>query len=152
MLVANEFLHLRHRDKSTGLLFKLDLEKAYDRVDWDFLSYLLWRMGFGVKWRRWIQECVLTVSFSIVVNGSPQGFFQAQRGLRQGDPLSPFRFVIIGEALSRMLSRAVEAKLISGCRVAFGGLTVLHIQFVDDTVIFYEANEEEVRNVNAIMR
>lgn len=104
--------------KEPGLVCKLDLEKVYDRVDWDFLLYMLQRMGFGGKWRRWIRECVASAKFSIMINGAPHGFFPAQRGLRQGDPLSPFLFSIVGEALSRMITVAEETGLLSGFKPA----------------------------------
>lgn len=81
VLITNECIHSKHRDKLPGVLCKLDFEKAYDRADWSFLSYLLRRMGFGEKWRRWIQECVSTVKLSILINGSSKGFFTPTRGL-----------------------------------------------------------------------
>lgn len=74
------------------------MEKAYDRVDWDFLLYMLQRMGFRAKWVRWIQECISSAKFSVLINGAPHGYFSAHRGIRQGDPLSPFLFSIVGEA------------------------------------------------------
>ena len=64
--------------------------------------------GFGGKWRNWIKECVTSASFSIIINGTPKGFFKAQRGLRRGDPLSPFVFVTVVEALNKMV-KAAEA-------------------------------------------
>ena len=88
---------------------KLDLEKAFDRVDWYFLQYLLQRIGFAGKWRNWIKECITSASFSVMINGTPKGYFQAQRGLRQGGPQSPFLFVIVVEALNRMV-KAVGLK------------------------------------------
>lgn len=115
------------------------------------LFYVLLRMDFGAKWRRWMQAGVSSVSFSILVNGSPKDFFKAQRGLREGDPLSHFLFVIVGEALSRMFSKALEANLISGFRPSLGGPLVTHLHFADDTIIFFEAKKEEIRNVKVIM-
>lgn len=152
VLVANECIHSRHRVKLPGILCKLYFEKAYNMVDWAFFTYVLQRMGFGRKWRSWIHEYVSLASFFVLVNESPKGFFKAQWGLRQGDPLSPSLFVLIGEDLCRMIYRAMEAHLISGFRPTVEGPTITHLQFADDIIIFCNANEEEVvRNVKAII-
>lgn len=136
VFVANECVHSRNKDRTLGLVCKLDLEKAYDKVDWWFLQYLLGRMGFGTKYRRWIQECISYAFFSIVINGSLKSFIEAQRGLRQGDPLSPFLFVAVAEALSRMMKGAENAGLIRGFEVAGDVNHISHLQFADNTLIF----------------
>lgn len=132
VLIASECIHSRHGDKSSGLICKLDFEEAYDRVGWNFLSYLLRRMGFGNRWRKWIQECISSASFSILFNGSPKGFIKAKSGLRQSDPPSPFLFVIVGEALSKMLSMAVGANLIGSFKPAREAPMISNFQFADD--------------------
>ena len=114
VLIANEILDSRLKDKLPRIICKLDIEKAYDHVNWHFLLYLLDRCGFPGKWFHWIHYCISTVCFSILINGNPEGFFGSSRGIRQGDPLSPFLFVLIMEALSRMMSKAVEEGLLSG--------------------------------------
>ena len=90
VLIANESLDFHLKSREPGLLCKLDMEKAYDHVNWDFLLYLLRRCGFGKKWCSWIAFCISSASFSILINGSPAGFFNSSRGVRQRDPLSPF--------------------------------------------------------------
>jgi hypothetical protein len=82
------------------VLCKLDLKKAYDHVKWVFLLYLFKRCGFEKKWRYWIEFCISTIQFSILVNGTPPSFFTSSHGLRQGNPLSPLLFMVVFEALS----------------------------------------------------
>lgn len=79
-------------DKLSGVLCKLDLEKTFDRVEWSFLFYMLRRMGFGAKWRRWMQECVSSVAFSVLVNGlpKPEGLCRGLEGSSPRGPSIPF--------------------------------------------------------------
>jgi hypothetical protein len=123
VLIASECLDSHLNSSDPGVLCKLDVEKAYDHVNWGILSYLLQRCGFSVRWRNWIHFCISTARFSILVNGCSSGFFPSSRGLRQGDPLSPLLFVIVMEALSRLLDRAVREELFLG--FSFGTLVVI---------------------------
>ena len=99
------------------MVCNLDIEKAYNLVNWEALFYLLGQMDFGLKWRGWIKACVTSVRFSVLVNGSPEGFFGSSRGLRQGDPLSPLLFLLIMEVLSRLLRKTKDSNLIRGFHV-----------------------------------
>ena len=135
------------RRKENGLLCKLDIEKAYDHIRWDSLQQILERMGFDSKWISWINWCISTAPFSVLFNGSSTGFFRSSRGLRQGDPLSPYLFVIGMEALSGMLKRVVEGNFIFGYRFRGrdgGELVISHLLYADDTVLFCKANFEQL--------
>ena len=82
VLIANEIVDSTMRRKESGLVCKLDIEKAYDSINWDFLFQVMGRMGFGSQWLSWIKWCISTVSFSVLINGSPAGFFLSSRSLR----------------------------------------------------------------------
>ena len=90
MLIANELIDSRKRSIIKGVLFKIDLEKAFDHVNWGFVDYLLNIFGFRVKWRGRICERIYTIFFSVLVNGSPSRLFNASRGIHQDDPLPRF--------------------------------------------------------------
>ena len=89
VLIANKAIDSILKSNRGAILCKLDIEKVYDHVDWYFLLAVLEKMGFGERWRKWIKWCLSTARLSVMVNGSPTGFFQSSRGLRQGDPFSP---------------------------------------------------------------
>ncbi|XP_059625407.1 uncharacterized protein LOC132268594 [Cornus florida] len=144
----------RLRSGAPGVLCKLDIEKAYDHVCWNFLFYLLERMGFCERWRNWIVTYVSSVRFSVLVNGSPFWFFGSSRGLRRGDPFSPFLFIIVMEALSRLMRRAVSLGLIRGFKIGLETvhqLEISHLLFADDTLVFCEADESQLRYLRCVL-
>ena len=149
-LVANEVIQWLKKRSKAGVLMKMDFQKAYDTVDWDALDKVMEEMGFGCKWRHWIQKCVSSAKVSVVFNGTPLQPIKMQRGLRQGDPLSPFLFVIIAEVLNKMMQKAAETGLIRGLIIGSDKVQLTHLQFADDTLVFCEAEEKIVKTVKAI--
>ena len=150
-LIANEAIDSVLKSKVRAVLCKLGIERAYDHVDWAFLFSVIGKMGFGEKWIGWVKWCLSPTSVSILVNGTPVGFFQSSRGLRQGDPLSPYLFVIAMEALSCMLKRAVEGGFLTPCQVKGKGserVDVSHFLFANDTLIFCKASKDDMTHLD----
>ena len=107
-------------------------------------------MGFGHRWRSWIKWCISIASFSILINGMPKGFFQSSKGLRQGDPLSLYLFVLGMDALSHLINKVVQRNFLSGFK--FGGrdeeeLVLSHLFYVDDTLLFCKANSDQMAHL-----
>ncbi|RVW14640.1 Transposon TX1 uncharacterized 149 kDa protein [Vitis vinifera] len=125
VLIANEIVDEKRRTGEEGVVFKIDFEKAYDHVSWDFLDHVLEMKGFSLRWRKWMRGCLSSVSYAVLVNGNAKGWVKASRGLRQGDPLSPFLFTIVADVLSRMLLKAEERNVLEGFRYSRRGLMTL---------------------------
>jgi len=123
-LIANEVVHWLKVKKKQGVLLKLDFQKAFDTIDWDSLVSVLEVMGFGSKWRNWIYKCISSASISVLINGVPSKPFKMGRGLRQGDPLSPFLFVIMPEVLNKMLQQAIRFQLFKGVTVGSNDIQI----------------------------
>ena len=117
ILVAFETLHSINVHKSTKsgyMALKLDMSKAYDRVEWIFLEQVMRKLGFNERWINLMTVCAKTVSYSMLVNGEPKGLIRPTRGIRQGDPLSPFLFLLCTEGLHSLISKAEREGAIHG--------------------------------------
>ena len=149
-LIANEIIDSMIKEKEKGILCKLDIEKAYDQISWNFLFTVLQQMGFGIKWISWIKWCITTASFSVLVNGSPTGFFRSSRGLIQGDPLSPYLFVLGIEVFSILVEKASARGFLSGHKFVGKSeetLQISYLLFVDDTLVFCKDSEDHLSSL-----
>ena len=144
-ILAHELLHSfkSKRGKGGFMFLKMDMEKAFDRMEWSFLLAILKQLGFSSIWIAWVRICISSASFSISLNGSPYGHFTSERGLRQGDPLSPFHFILGSEALSRLLLSEESKGSLKGLRIARNCAPINHLLFVDDLILFRKASISE---------
>jgi hypothetical protein len=130
ILVAFDTLHTmdtRLKWNKGYMTLKLDMSKAYDQIEWSFLEAVLGRMGFANRWIQLLMTCVRTVTYSILINGQPQGHIVPTRGLRQGDPLSPYFFIICAEALSSLLQYGGRHGSITGVPISRRGTRINHL-------------------------
>ncbi|RVX11532.1 Transposon TX1 uncharacterized 149 kDa protein [Vitis vinifera] len=125
VLIANEIVDERRRSGEEGVVFKIDFEKAYDHVKWDFLDHVLEKKGFSPRWRKWMSGCLSSVSYAILVN--------------------------VADVLSRMLMRAEERNMMEGFRVGRFRTRVSHLQFADDTIFFSNSREEELQTLKSLL-
>ncbi|GKB66961.1 hypothetical protein Tco_0928373 [Tanacetum coccineum] len=137
ILLTHELMHNYHLDRGVPrCTFKVDIQKAYDTVDWNFLRAALIGFGFHDKMISWIMECVTSTSFFVSINGSLHGHFKGNRGLRQGDPISPYLFMILMEVLTLMLRRRVrEAEGFTYHRFC-SDMELINLCFADDLFLF----------------
>jgi exonuclease III len=143
VLVAFETLHsmsLKKKGKKGQMALKLDMSKAYDRVEWRFVEMVMRRLGFSIEWIRLIMMCISSVSYSVLINGKQYGHFGATRGIRQGDSLSPYLFLLCAEGLSSLLRIAHVERNIKGVQASRGGPVLTHLFFADDSLLFCQAS------------
>lgn len=152
ILTCNEMIHSMKKIRAGSFIFKVDFEKAFDCVRWDFLLDMMDKMGFGSKWIGWIRECLSSARVSIPINGSPTKEIPMGCVLHQGDALSSFLFLIVAEGLHLLLEDEKSRNLLSGISVGDGGLIISHIQYVDDTILLAPATQSNVLAVKSILR
>ncbi|XP_058726407.1 uncharacterized protein LOC131597748 [Vicia villosa] len=137
--------------KEKFLLFKVDFEKACDKVSWSFFRYMLKRMSFGRRWMGWMEMLVFNSSMSVLVNGSPTKEFGVFKGLRQGDPLSSFLYVLVAEGLSGLVRKSKEiGEFGSFCIKSSCWVDIL--QFTDDTLLVGEGTWKHVKAIKGVLR
>lgn len=155
VLITHEVLHFlknSRAEKKCTMAVKTDMSKAYDRVEWGFVEAVLKRLGFDEIWISWIMQCITTVTYSYLINDSVYGNVKPYRGIRQGDPLSPYIFILCGEVLTGLCKKASRDGTLQGIRVARACPRVNHLLFADDTMFFCQANKTSCETLVKIQR
>lgn len=134
------------------MAIKTDMSKAYNRIKWGFLRNVLARFGFHEQWISWIMTCVTSVSYAYLINGAAQGTVVPSRGIRQGDPLSPYLFILCTEVLSGLCKKAQIQGSVIGVKVIRHSPAVNHLLFADDTMFFSRTDQRSCAALIAILQ
>jgi hypothetical protein len=153
VLIAYECIHyLRNKKgKNGGCAIKLDMAKAYDRVEWRYLETIMRTLGFPEAWCTLVMKCVKSISFSVSVNGVFSDSFKLSRGIWQGDPILPYLFLLCSEGLSSMIKNIGPLYVSRGVRVSRHAPWISHLLFADDCLIFTQASKRGADRVAAIL-
>ena len=154
VLVAFEFMHyLNHKSegKESYMSIKLDMSKAFDRVEWNFIKGVMVKLGFVDTWIDLIMNCVSSVSYSVLINGEACGNISPLRGIRQGDPLSPCLFLLCAEGFSALIHEAARNQQINGISICRGFPLITHLFFADDSLFFCKARVQECHELVSIL-
>lgn len=131
---------------------KTDMSKAYDNIEWKFIEAVLGKFGFHPKVTNWIMQCVSTVSYSIILNGLAQGKNFPKRGIRQGDPISLYLFILCSEVLSGLCRKAQNNGSVVGLRVAKRSPQINNLLFAEDTMFFCKASKRNYEPSESSLR
>ncbi|GJT58097.1 RNA-directed DNA polymerase, eukaryota, partial [Tanacetum coccineum] len=151
-LVLNECMAWYRKRSKALMVFKVDFEKAFDSLRWDYLDVIMEKLGFGFKWRMWIYGCLKYSRASILINGSPTPELDMFNGLRQGDPMSPFLFILAMEGLHALVSKAVATGLFKGASIGRGNINVSHLLYADDAIFVGEWSHSNAYNLLCLLR
>ncbi|GKE68056.1 putative RNA-directed DNA polymerase, eukaryota, reverse transcriptase zinc-binding domain protein [Tanacetum coccineum] len=132
------------------MLFKVDFEKAFDSISWRYLDYVLDKLGFGIRWCNWINNGLMLARTSTLINGNPSSEFSLKRGLIQGDPLSPFLFIIAMEGLHMALNDGIDANMFHGVKIG-SNIHLSYLFYADDVIILSKWNQSDMENIIRIL-
>ncbi|KAL5567427.1 hypothetical protein UlMin_030591 [Ulmus minor] len=155
VLVAFEGIHSMRKGRfgnGNKAALKLDMSKAFDRVEWNFIEEVMLQLGYDKRWVEKIMKCVSSVSFSFLLNGEVCGSIVPSRGISQGDPLSPFLFLFCSEGLTSLLVKAETDGRLKDLNFESNGISVSHLLFADDNFLFFDANRSNVEVLSGILR
>ncbi|XP_074310578.1 uncharacterized protein LOC141646600 [Silene latifolia] len=154
-LITHEIMHYLNKTKRGSVSYaalKLDMHKAFDRVSWTFLIAIMKKFGFPIFWQNIIWECISTVTYNIIINGEPSATFRPSCGLRQGDPLSPYLFIMCMEILSCQLRSAEKTGTLHGLKISRYAPTITHLFYADDAFICCKANPSSFETLRNLFR
>ncbi|XP_022007783.1 uncharacterized protein LOC110907058 [Helianthus annuus] len=151
-LILNELIAWLKKSKKSGMMFKVDIHKAFDSLNWNFLDSVMEQMNFPDQWRTWIMATLVSARASVLVNGSLTMEFTCYHGLRQGDPLSPFLFVIAMEALTGIMKKAVSEGIFEEIWCTSNGPSLSHLMYADDVIFLGKWSNENALNLRRILR
>lgn len=143
-LEINHCITRRSQGKNGIAGLKLDISKAYDRLEWRYIEGVLYKFGFAQVWIHRVMACIRSVTYSFVHSGTVFGDIKPYRGIRQGDPISPYIYLLCVEGLSSIIRRQESVGLIHGISIAKGAPCITHLLFADDCYIFFRATGMEV--------
>ena len=147
---AQEAIHSIWTRHLKGIILKIDLSKAFDRVSWLYIKMLLTHLGFPHNYITWIMACITTPTSSVLINGSASHLFHSKRGLRQGCPLSPLLFLIVMEGLNRLIASAKREGDLCGLKIS-EDCFLTHLLFVDDVIIMLDGSIQDSRTFSKIL-
>jgi hypothetical protein len=153
-LIAFECLYAIQQgvtERNNFCAYKLDLSKAYDRVDWSYMEKVLLRLGFQSVWVRWVMSCVTTVRYTVRLHGVLLEPFQPTCGLCQGDPLSPYLFFFVVDALSSALHKGIRVDVVEELKISRHAPGISHLLSVDDALLFFKANAMKAGHTKNIL-
>ena len=145
IILVQETIHSLNVTKKAGMLVKIDIAKSYDKLSWKYMRSILEAFGFGREWIEWIMNLVSTPFFSILLNGSPTRLLNPSRGIRQGDPLSPFLFILMVKGLINLFQDQSSIGEIRVLNLHEGMDKQIHQHFVDDTMLMGHPRIQEAR-------
>ena len=151
VMALHEVQHDTKSKKRDGLILKLDFEKPYDKISWEFLFDCLRQRGFCENWCKWIKVVVTSGTLSVKVNDILGNYFQSGKGVRHGDPLSPLLFNLAADGLSKMIQQAQRNGLIQGLVPGYVENGIAILQYADDTILCLQDEDDSAQNMKLLL-